>query len=284
MLFRPYTIDAILGEPLSSRTKALLLSSIPSLSLSDGDWCYLKLEEYGKIEIIKVEQTQGCFLLTRGVDNTKPTDFAAARITYTLTVSEIHDGIPDSGNLTVYGEGAAEAVGTEVYVARPLVGYIGVHYSFGSDAVVRIGRQENAYGCCGADNEVGGLGFGIFYLTSLIYPLEVLESANSFGALQRLEFSSNIREASTGPDLLNIAQSMWAQMHDAYHIDNELESLDLTYSVNPVLRRIIIEQPVLEELDLTYSVNPILTRILVETALQENMDITSYGLQLCSLA
>lgn len=276
MLRRPYTIDTSLAQPLSSRAASAYLTSVEGLELEEGDWAYLKLEEYGKVEIVKVIHLVGATAyLVRGVDNTSPQDFANPRVTYVLTAAEIYDVVPSSGELTLYADGAVAVSGTEVDVPRPLIGYIGVHYSFGSDSVIRIGRQENAYGCCGADNDIGSLGFGIFYLTSLPYPVEATESLGIGAVVDQIDVGG---QQAHEVNSLNLGFSLSVLMRVIIHETEPLEALDLTFVPTVFMKVVLRTTASVESIDLGFGLAVTMKRILVTTEPQESVDLT-YGLQ-----
>lgn len=280
MLRRPYTVSTTLLEPLLSRHTVAFLADSSGLELSEGDWAYLQLREFGKVEIVKVTQLIGDSIrIIRGVDNTKAQDFVNPEVSYVLTAAEIFDSIPDSGQLALYGEGGASVEGTVVDVPRVLVGYVGVHYSFGSDSVIRIGRQENAYGCCGADNDIGSLGFGIFYLTSLVYPVEAVEGINSLVAVGEI-YTNGSRTHSQ--EAFNLGFTASVSMRPILQETEQLESLDLTFTPSVIMRVILRTIAPQESLDLGFAASVEMRKIVIATDPIESVDLT-YAVQSISL-
>lgn len=273
MLRRPYVLNTLTTDPVSSRDTKLVLLDPTGLVLEEGDWAYLELEEYGKLEIVKaISLADNIVSIVRGQDNTLPQDFAEPSVKYTLTAQEIIDSIPVP-TVTLYGAGAVQVEDTQVTVERLLIGYVGVHYSFGIDGKIIIGREENAYGCCGADNGVGGLAHGIFYLTSLPYPIEITEKLSSSYSLLAIGFAGRrfdrLESIDISGGLANIA------MKDIIHTTYPIEKLDLTSSIVVEMKDILHESFSLEKLDLTSSVTVEMRPIVVENFPLEKIDLFS---------
>jgi hypothetical protein len=169
MLRRPYTLNTVTVGPVYANDTYILLASSVGLNLAGSDWAYLKIEEYGKVEIVKVILQEGNEIqVIRGIDNTKPEDFVSPKVSYTVTVEEVKDGIYPHSTLILSGEGIALVAQLEVKVEPLVIQYKGVHYSFSKDENLDIGRQENAYGCCPKDNKVGSLGLEIISLRAVV--------------------------------------------------------------------------------------------------------------------
>lgn len=148
------------------------------------DWAYLKLEHYGNTEIIKVYLTYSGLQVDRGQDGTERHAFpAGTEIKYALTQVEIQDATPASP-LNVYPDlsSYAQVSGSNgefiigyPFIATQFEGGIRAYYTE-SDATLHIDDWFPAAGCCSiAGNGAPLIGGPFFYLTSQLYPVEVIE-------------------------------------------------------------------------------------------------------------
>jgi DNA-binding beta-propeller fold protein YncE len=152
------TLTAVLTKESNIAFVDSTLYGVLFAAIGIGDWTYLTIDDGNKAEVVKVYRVNsaGVFLV-RGQDNTTPTLFSAGTsIKYQLTAAEIKDRIiPPSIQVT-----AQDAIQIE----NGKIGYLlaaiqdeGGTFSTVSENEIRLGRNEQAYGCC-ISNAPGSVG------------------------------------------------------------------------------------------------------------------------------
>lgn len=186
MIKRLYLANGYLLSPLDRTSDDIAVdASIATLlqaKLGMGDHCYLTLVYRDKLEVIKVRKDYSGFRVDRAQDGTCRQGFPTnTTIKYTLTGAEIADSV-DIGVWSIYasGYGMATVVGGNGSWA---VGLDTIHADTvgGLDARTEgnelvISDKTGMFGCC--DGGITGAPFipgPFFYLTSQLYPQEVVE-------------------------------------------------------------------------------------------------------------
>jgi hypothetical protein len=182
---RLYLANGILLAPLSKASEDVAVDGdIADLldTLGLGDHCYLTLVNECVLEVIKIRKDYSGFRVDRGQDGTCTQGFpTGTRIVYRLTGVEIQDATT-AANYNIYASGYGFAnvsggngnwtIGADA-IHADTVGGIEARTE-GNELVIfdKIGM----FGCC--DGGVTGAPFipgPFFYLTSMLYPQEVIE-------------------------------------------------------------------------------------------------------------
>lgn len=185
MIKRLYLANGTITAPLDKSDSDIAVDTNIAAqlgALNIGDHCYLTLTEKGKLEVIKIRRDYSGYQVDRAQDNTKAQSFStAAKLTYRLTVAEIKDATPSTPfNVYADGTGAAEVIGGYgtwqlIYTPPQGITFGGVDSrTDGNDLVLfdRVGM----FGCCDGDlTGAPGIDGPFFYLTSQLYPQEVIE-------------------------------------------------------------------------------------------------------------
>lgn len=276
MLRKLYGLDAQLASPISRTSKELTLLPGHGVVLAYDDWAYAILEEGTNTEVVWLYAQDGdSFYILRAQDGTTAVVFSNPTIRYVLTAQEIRETTPvielffiSSDNLEIFD-------GT-IYVALVTIEYTGVHYSFGSDGTIHIGREEDAYGCCGADNGVGVFEFGIYYLTSTLYPIETSDGIGVSPSISGVSLAGKRIDGGT-TESMGVSSSIAAIVLRTQPTMYPVEAIDLTSSVTVQLK----EQPQLyptDQMDVQSSADVFMRRVVVSNNALESIDVFS-GIQ-----
>lgn len=210
---------------VDSTLQATLLSAIGT-----GDWTYLAIDNGDSVEVVKIYRVDSSGLrVIRAQDNTLARKFAAGTpIAYRLTAAEIRDSII-APPLILLPYGGIDINGREVSYFQITIEGLGGAFATASENDVRLGRNEQAYGCCSLDNPgIPPIGPPYEYLTSQLYPIEAEDGYECVTALLAGLVQGVNRDAYetdtalTGGALITLVHVYDMPRTDAYETDTEL--------------------------------------------------------------
>lgn len=188
MIKRLYLANGQLAQPLAGTSDDIALDTatityILSV-LNVGDWAYLTITWMDKLEVVRVHLDYSGLNVDRGIGTRQHGFPMGASVRYKLTQSEIEDKVSaPTLNIVASGYGVMSAVefnGQWILGYTPLqiqaVGGIQTYYT--DDGNLVIVDAVGAFGCCGGAGGAGAPAIPgpYFYLTSQLYPFNVVES------------------------------------------------------------------------------------------------------------
>lgn len=186
MLIRPYGYVTTLEFAVSKAAASIVVSDIPTIVAGPFDWYYLFIESDCAIEVVKVLGRSGSTLyVARGQDYAEAVAFpAGSKVYYGLTKAEILDATAQAGSLKIFTDQVLYYKDNVIGYGPLSIQFKGANYLIGgSSPEISIGRQENAYGCCNGSDVAAPIPSPFIYLTSQMYPYEVVEGIQTDSTL-----------------------------------------------------------------------------------------------------
>ena len=167
-----------LAAPLSKSARAIQFDvDLEALlaTLVEGDWTYLIIRnDFRENEVVKVAVELGQRVLLRGQDYSEATAFSAGDIVEYVFTTEHADNVLPEVNITA--NGAATISNYVVGYKLPSFEHVGAAEVIASGDDIILGRNSQAYGCCGiGGNAALAIEEMYIYLTSKYYPIAEIE-------------------------------------------------------------------------------------------------------------
>lgn len=169
-----------LTQPLHASAKKIVVNAellaYIKATLEYGDWGYLQIQDAEKTEIVRWKNTP--YLgVDRGIDSTIASSFSVgATVSHVPTAQEFLDAI-GSTNLTLRVTEGLELHNGSIRYVPISIDELGATQAILSNEKIILGRDEQAYGCCGLDSPgAPPVPNPYIYITSRPYPLEIIEN------------------------------------------------------------------------------------------------------------
>lgn len=213
------------------------LRSLVASILGPGDWTYLYLVHTVNIEVVRVDSVSAEALhVTRARDGTQrmllpPT----TTIYYDTTIAGIEDTVREQlGAIALTGTGVAQVDGSNVYVPRITISGDGAELDITDSSVLWDRKQDKCepYVC-------PGYVIGPYYVTSQIYPINVIEVFTTYAALlegymsgvDALEVFDSYAELISGALVVTVGYRTYDKVLEEFDSSAELVSGDLIVTV-----------------------------------------------------
>lgn len=181
--------NGYLAQPLHSSAKKMvvnaeLLAYIESV-VGYGDWGYLQIQDEEKTEIVRWKNSPSLGI-DRGIDSTVASSFAAgASVKHVVTAQEFLDSI-GSATLVLRPTDGLELNNGKIRYRSITVDELGATEAILTNEKILLGRDEQAYGCCGLDSPgAPPVPNPYIYITSRPYPLEIIENTYSYSGFSK---------------------------------------------------------------------------------------------------